>query len=59
MGLKVRIRNKITHFFFIKVIKTYNDKKNLKNHLGFWISYTLTNKKSNYILNNHMTRLKK
>jgi hypothetical protein len=37
----------------------YNDNVFLKSHLGLWISYTLTNKKSNYILNKHMTRIKK
>ncbi len=57
MGLKVRKQNKITHFSFIKVIKMYNDIFFQKNRLGLWISCTLTIKKSNYILNKHMTRI--
>jgi hypothetical protein len=35
MGLKVKKQNKITHGFFIKVIKMYNDKKNLEKSFGF------------------------
>jgi hypothetical protein len=35
MGLKVKKQNKIIHFFLIKVIKTYNDKKRLEKSFGF------------------------
>jgi hypothetical protein len=58
MGLKVNKQNKIIHFSLINVIKMYNDKIFLEK-LGLWISYTLTNKKSNYIRNKHMIRIKK
>jgi hypothetical protein len=59
MGFKVNKQNKIIHFFLIDVIKMYNDNFFKKNHLGLWISYTLTNKKSNYNINKHMIRFKK
>ncbi len=59
MGLKVRKQNRIIHFSFIKVIKMYNDNCFYKFFLGLWISYTFANKKSNYNLNKHMTRIKK
>jgi hypothetical protein len=59
MGLKVNKPNKITCFSFIDVIKMYNDNFFKKKHLGLWISYTLTNKKSNYNINKNMIRFKK
>jgi hypothetical protein len=49
-------KNKIIHFYLIKITKMYNDNILKINCLSLWISYTLTNKKKTF-LNKNIKRI--